>query len=116
MKKLELGESEQFPGKNHKDMLEEMCRDLLGYSTLCGLNSSVAFSFEKEGGELAGEVVPWLEVCLLHLPKVLETPNNRAKEIAIRQSCHLHEFFHHPKHIVDYLYYEYQDQRIWTKK
>ena len=109
MKKLELTESTVFPGKTHKHMIMEMCNKLIGTSLVI---SDVNFDKIRISG--LGDV-PWLEVCLVHLPKVMATPNNRAKDIAIDQSCHLHEFFHNPKHIVDYLYEEFQNNKIWIK-
>lgn len=107
MKKLELGESKLFPGRTHEDMIEEMCTELMltNVHTSCylDLDENVKFS-----GTEYSVYIPWLEVCMLHLPEVMANPNNRSHDIAVRQSYHLHEFFHHPKHIVDYLYYEYQ--------
>jgi len=114
MKKLELGESKLFPGKTHDELLEEMCKLMFTDEYLnCYVTTMGNVRFSGTVGILE---IPWLEVCMIHLPKALETPNNRAKEMAIRQACHMHDFFHHPKHIVDYLYYEYQNKTIWTKK
>jgi len=111
MKKLELGESKLFPGQNHEDMILEMCNELIGD---CYVNGDGTFGFFEKA--FKAKDIPWLEVCMLHLPKALANPNDRAWDIAVRQSYHLHEFFHHPKHIVDYLYYEFQNQTIWKKK
>jgi len=111
MKKLELTDSPVFPGKNHEDMLLEMCSELIGD---CYINGDETIGFFEEN--FKAKDIPWLEVCLLHLPKALASPNNRAWDIAIRQAYHLHEFYHHPKHPIDYLYQEYKDQTAWKKK
>jgi len=112
--KLELGESKRFPGKTHEEMIEEMCKLMFTDEYLnCYITSEGNVRFSGTVGILE---IPWLEVCMLHLPKVLSNPNDRPHDIAVRQAYHLHEFFYHPKHIVDYLYYEYQNQTIWTTK
>lgn len=110
MKKLELTESSVFIGKIHADMLIEMCKHLIGD---CYLNADGTIGVVK--GRFDAIDIPWIEVCLLHLPKALANSNNRAWDIAIRQTYHLHEFYHHPKHPVDYLYQEYQDHIAWNK-
>lgn len=110
MEKLELGESSLYPGKNHEDMLLEMCNELIGD---CYANGDETIGFFEEA--FKAKDIPWLEVCMLHLPKALATPNNRAHDIAVRLSYHLHNFFHHPKHPVDYLYSEFNDIRVWKK-
>ena len=111
MKKLELGESKLFPGRTHEELLMEMCKVLMGD---CYFNDDGTIGIVE--GDFKAQDIPWLEICMLHLPKVLANPNNRAHDIAVRQAYHLHEFFHHPKHIVDYLYYEFQNKTIWTKR
>lgn len=60
--------------------------------------------------------IPWLEVCLLHLPKAMSTPNNRSYDISIRQAYHLHKFYHTKRHVIDYLHYEYENETIWKKR
>lgn len=103
MDKLEITEE-------HKRRLIQMCTDLIG---ICYFNNDETIGFRIDATESVD--IPWLEVCILHLPKALSTPNNRAMDISVRQSYHIHEFYHHPKHVVDYLYNEYQTQRVWSK-
>jgi len=113
MEKLELGESKLFQGKTHDELLEEMCKLMFTDEYLnCYVTSDGNVRFSGTIGILE---IPWLEVCMIHLPKVMENPNNRAKDIAIRQTCHLHKFFHRSKHPVDYLYGEYNDNKTWGK-
>jgi hypothetical protein len=110
MKKLELTESPIFPGKNHKDMLLEMCNDLIGK---CYWNIGDTIGFPQDATNAVD--VHWVEVCLVHLPKVLATNVNWDHSIASRIASHVHEFYYHPKHMVDYLYQEYQNNTIWKK-
>ena len=113
MEKLELGESKLFPKKTHDELLEEMCKLMFTDEYLnCYVTSDGNVRFSGTIGILE---IPWLEVCMVHLPKALATPNNRAHDISVRLSYHLHNFFHHPKHPVDYLYSEFNDIRIWKK-
>ena len=66
MKKLELGESEKFPGQKHEDMLMEMCTALVGDCYING-GDTIGF-FDKE---FRAKDIPWFEVCILHLPRGL---------------------------------------------
>lgn len=112
MKKLELTEE-------HREKLIEMCAHLFG-------SASWAQNYGKyEEGVLHtsdtdiyvdGVEIHWLEMCMVHLPKALATPNNRDWDISVRQAYHLQEFYHHPKHPVDYLYQEFKDKTVWVKK
>jgi len=113
MKKLELGTSEIFKSREHIDLLTEMCSELIGPATAVSDYGDYEI-FISEGEHMGS--YPWLEMCLLQLPKALANPNNRAWDISIRQAYHLHEFYHHPKHPVDYLYQEFKDQTAWVKK
>jgi len=111
MKRLELTDSPLFEGMNHGDMLLEMCNELIGHSSFCGLNKSITFS----NGDFEGQVIPWFEVCFVHLPGFLETSTNWKHSIAGRIAMHVQGFYHHPKHPVDYLYQEYKDKTAWVK-
>ena len=88
-----------------------MCQAFIGE---CYFNNDGTIGFITE--KFKAHDIPWLEVCLFHLPKALASPNNRAHDMSVRISYHLHDFFHHSKHPVDYLYREYQDQTAWKKK
>lgn len=110
MDKIILGESELFPGKYHKDMLLEMCIELVGD---CYVNDNETIRFFEGASKFKD--IPWFEVCMVHLPRAMATPNNRAHDIAVNLSYHLHDFFHHTKHPVDYLYSEFSDIRVWKK-
>jgi len=110
MEKLELGESKLFPGKKHENMLLEMCGELIGD---CYANGDETIGFFE--AEFKAKRIPWLEVCMVHIPNAMGTPNNGAREISIRLTCHIHKFFHHPKHPVDYLYGEYISNKAWRK-
>ena len=113
MKKLELGTSEVFKTREHVDLLVEMCSELIGPSTaVYGHGDCEIFISE---GEYKGSY-PWLEMCLVHLPKFLATSINWSHSIAGRVAFHVQNFYHHPKHPVDYLYQEFKDQNVWIKK
>lgn len=106
LNKLNLTESKLFHGKNHRDMLLEMCNELIGDCSWSEDGDSLIFEYEKVG---------WVEVCLLHLPKVLATEINWSHSIAVNLALHVQEFYYKPRHIVDYLYQLYQDKTIWKK-
>lgn len=113
MKKLGLTKSTIFPGKGHIDMLIEMCREKVCdeiFNDCFWSDGQVTFV-----GATEHVTIPWLEVCLVHVSSALANPNDRSWDIAIKQSYHLHEFYHHPKHPIDYLYREYQSQTMWKK-
>lgn len=95
------------------DCLLEMCRELLGHCISSGGPKAEIDFFE---GDLKNETIPWLEVCLVHLPAVLATPNNRAWDMSVRQAYHLQNYYHHPRHVIDYLYREFKDKTAWVKK
>jgi hypothetical protein len=112
MKKLYLGTSDIF-GKEHLDMLLEMCNELIGPASSVSAYGDYEISISD--GEHVG-CYPWLEMCLVHLPRFLSTSTNWSHSIASRIAMHVQEFYHHPKHPVDYLYQEFKDQTAWVKR
>jgi len=114
MKKLELGVSKVFK-RDQREMLLDMC---LHYISDDGLINFYWTENEEVGFVSSGNSVniPWLEVCMLHLPKAMANVNNRPYDISVRLAYHLHDFYHHPKHPIDHLYQEYKDHTAWIKK
>jgi len=106
LKKLELTEK-------HLEMLVEMCSELIGPATIVSSDYGDYEIFISRGHHMGN--YPWLEMCLVHLPKFLATPINWSHSIAGRIAFHVQEFYHHPKHPVDYLYQEFKDQTVWVK-
>ncbi len=105
MKKLELTE-------NHLEMLIEMCSELIGPATI--VSDYGDYEICISDGEQLG-CYPWLEMCLVQLPRFLATPTKWSHSIAAKVAMHVQEFYHHPKHPVDYLYQEFKDTAVWVK-
>ena len=113
MDNLKLGKSKLFPGKNHRDMLQDMCKEKVcneKFDDCCWTVCGLMFLNVEENIS-----IPWLEVCMIHLPNAMATPNKRSHDIAINVAYHLHNFYHRQKHPVDYLYSEFSNVRVWKK-
>jgi hypothetical protein len=106
LEKLQLTESKLFVGHNHRDMLTEMCGSLIGPCSWSEDGESIVFDSEK---------ISWMEVCMVHLPKFLNTEVNWSHSIAVTLALHVQEFYYHPRHIVDALYQMYRDKTVWKK-
>lgn len=106
LEKLQLTESKLFPGHSHRDMLLEMCNNLIGPCSWSEDGESIIFESVK---------IPWMEVCVAHLPKFLSTGVNWSHSIAVSLALNIQDFYYRSRHVVDALYQIYRDNTAWKK-